>query len=399
MLRIWLLLIILISGVVLGPLIAGHQGYVLIQTSHYNIETSVTGLVLMIFLLIVGVLCLTWLLRRLNRMGSITQGWFRDRKHRQARKQTQAGLLKLAERDYQQVETLLTRYADHAEQPVINYLLAAEAAQKQGDALSVNQYLQRATELAGDNQLAVDITRTRLQLAQGEVDAAKQSIDQLLDIAPRHPEVLRLAEQAYLRSGASDALLDIIPAMRKIHLYDENKLLALAQQAHISLMQQAMDKGGSKGLKIWWQQQNRKIRHDVAIQYAMVKYLLQYNEYELSQHIVVDSLKRHVDDRLLAFIGQIKSGDTSPLQKALRDQIRQQGATPPLSAALSRLLQNHGEWQKAYEILQQSLIKQPDPENYAAIANVLEKLNRYEEAAEMRREGLVLAQKETSGQK
>ncbi len=27
-----------------GPMIAGHQGYVLIQTDNYNIETSVTGL-------------------------------------------------------------------------------------------------------------------------------------------------------------------------------------------------------------------------------------------------------------------------------------------------------------------------------------------------------------------
>ena len=44
MLKVLLLFILLIAGIVLGPMLAGHQGYVLIQTDNYNIETSVTGL-------------------------------------------------------------------------------------------------------------------------------------------------------------------------------------------------------------------------------------------------------------------------------------------------------------------------------------------------------------------
>ena len=44
MLKVLLLFVLLIAGIVVGPMIAGHQGYVLIQTDNYNIETSVTGL-------------------------------------------------------------------------------------------------------------------------------------------------------------------------------------------------------------------------------------------------------------------------------------------------------------------------------------------------------------------
>ncbi|PLR30665.1 protoheme IX biogenesis protein HemY, partial [Chimaeribacter coloradensis] len=47
MIRVLVLFLILIAGIVVGPLLAGHQGYVLIQTDNYNIETSVTGLVIM----------------------------------------------------------------------------------------------------------------------------------------------------------------------------------------------------------------------------------------------------------------------------------------------------------------------------------------------------------------
>ena len=50
MLKVFLLFILLIAGIVLGPMLAGHQGYVLIQTDNYNVETSVTGLVIILIL-------------------------------------------------------------------------------------------------------------------------------------------------------------------------------------------------------------------------------------------------------------------------------------------------------------------------------------------------------------
>lgn len=124
-----------------------YQGYVLIQTDNYNIETSVTGLAIILILAMVVLFAIEWLLRRIFRTGAHTRGWFVGRKRRRARKQTEQALLKLAEGDYQQVEKLMAKNADHAEQPVVNYLLAAEAAQQRGDEARANQHLERAAEL------------------------------------------------------------------------------------------------------------------------------------------------------------------------------------------------------------------------------------------------------------
>ncbi len=40
----------------------------------------------------------------------------------------------------------MAKNADHAEQPVVNYLLAAEAAQQRGDEARANQHLERAAQ-------------------------------------------------------------------------------------------------------------------------------------------------------------------------------------------------------------------------------------------------------------
>ncbi|MDE9448268.1 protoheme IX biogenesis protein HemY, partial [Xenorhabdus bovienii] len=120
------------------------------------------------------------------RTSSSTHSWiFGGYKRNRARSQTRQALLKFAEGDFKQAEHLMTRNIDHSEYPVVNYLLAAEAAQQRGDYFRTNQYIERAAEVAAKDQLPVDISRVRIQLAQGDVHAARNGVDKLLNQAPR----------------------------------------------------------------------------------------------------------------------------------------------------------------------------------------------------------------------
>lgn len=393
MLKVFILFILLIAGVVLGPMIAGHQGYVLIQTDNWNIETSVTGLVIILILSLLVILAVEWLLRRVLHTSARTRGWFTGRKRRRAQRHTQSALMKLAEGDHRQVEKLLSKDADHADVPVANYLLAAEAAQQRGDEARANQHLERAAELSENNTIPVEIARARIQLARNEDHAARHSIDRLLEVAPRHPEVLRLAEQAYIRTGAWSALLDILPSMQKSQVGDELHRDALQQQAWLGLMNQAMADQGSDGLKRWWSTLSRKTRQDTTLQVAMADHLIECDDHDTAQSIVLEGLKRHYDDRLVLLMPRIKSGNPEALEKALRQQIKQHGATPLLHSTLGQLLMRHGEWQQAADALQQALAQRPDAFDYAWLADVYDRLHRPEEAAKMRREGLLLTLK------
>ncbi|WP_107760655.1 protoheme IX biogenesis protein HemY [Dickeya sp. Secpp 1600] len=390
MLKVFLLFVVLIAGIVVGPMLAGHQGYVLIQTDNYNIETSVTGLVIMLVLFLLAFLAVEWLLRRVFRTGARTRGWFIGRKRTRARQQTKAALLKLTEGDYLQVEKLLTRNADHAEQPMVNYLLAAEAAQQRGDEFRTRQYLERAAEIADTHQLPVDITRVRIQLARNEDHAARHGVDRLLEVAPRHPEVLRLAEQAFLRTHAYNALLDILPAMRKTRLHDESHLDELQQRATIGLMDQAMAEGGSEGLKQWWKNQPRKVRQALPMQVAMAERLIVCDDHVTAQDIIVDGLKQQFDYRLVQLIPRLNAGQPEPLEKLLRQRLKQHSDDALLHSTLGQLLAKHGEWQQASDAFSAALALRPDAYDYAWCADAFDRLKRPEDAARMRRDGLLL---------
>ena len=61
--------------------------------------------------------------------------------------------------------------------------------------------------------------------------------------------MLRLAEQAYIRTGAWGSLLDIIPSMAKADVGDDEHRDELQRLARIGLMDQARADLGSDGLK------------------------------------------------------------------------------------------------------------------------------------------------------
>ncbi|MBS0849930.1 protoheme IX biogenesis protein HemY [Citrobacter sp. JGM124] len=398
MIKVLLLFLLLIAGVVLGPMLAGHQGYVLIRTDNYDINTSVTGLVIIYILSIIVLFLIESLFRRIFRTGAHTRGWFLSRKRRRASQQTKAALLKLAEGDHRQVEKLMSRHADHAEQPMVNYLMAAEAAQQRGDEIRANQHLARAAEMAeNDDQLPVEITRVRLQLTRNENHAARHGVDKLLEIAPRHPEVLRLAEQAYLRTNAWSSLLEILPALEKAQVADADHAADIRQQAWMGLMNQAMAEQGNDGLKEWWRNQSRKTRQQTALQVAMAEHLIECNDSDAAQDIVLEGLKRHYDDRLVTVMPRLKSGTPEKLEKALHQLLKTQASNPLLHSTLGQLLMQHGEWQKATDAFREALKIRPDAFDYAWLADSLDRLHQPEEAASMRREGLLLTLKNNPG--
>ncbi|MDC9581398.1 protoheme IX biogenesis protein HemY [Xenorhabdus sp. PR6a] len=397
MLKVLLLFVILIAGIVLGPLMSGHQGYVLIQTDEHNITTSITGLVIIFLLLQFLLIFLGWGYRRLKRTGTSTRSWiFGGYKRHRARSQTKQALLKFAEGDFKQVERLMARNADHAELPVVNYLLAAEAAQRRGDYFQTHHYIAQAAEVADKDQLPVDISRVRVQLAQGDVHAARKGVEKLLEHTPRHPEILRLAEQAYSLSGAYQSLIDLLPSMLKVNLHSEEEIVKLRQQAYIGLMNQVMAGKGSAGLKVWWKDQSRKIRHDIVLQVAMAEHLIECNDHETAQQLILDGLKQQYDERLLLLIPHLKATDATTIQKTLSHLLKQHGATPLLNSTLGQVALRQGEWANAESAFKAALAQRPDAHDYAWLADALDRLQKREEATQIRNKGFMLTLKRDS---
>ncbi|MDY4593472.1 MAG: heme biosynthesis protein HemY [[Pasteurella] aerogenes] len=307
MFRTLFLMLVLLAGLIAGPYLSGKQGYVLIETGSYSIEMSITTLVVFFVIALAIIYGIEWIITRFCRLSSNTYGWFSRRKRLKAQKQTLEGLMRMNEGDYSKAEKLIGKNAKHSDEPVLNFIKAAEAAQQRGDEFSANRYLIEATELAGTDSLIVEIARTRILLQQKKLPAARSSVDSLLVMAHKNKEVLKLAVDIYLQSKAYQALDKILDQVESVGLYSNENFTQLQRKVEDGLLDEKMNEEGVDGLLEWWENQPRKRRNDLYVKTGLIARLIDSNDHESAYELTLDALK--------------KLDDSNPLAKALYTQI------------------------------------------------------------------------------
>lgn len=122
----------------------------------------------------------------------------------------------------------------------------------------------------------------------------------------------------------------------------------------------------------------------------MANRLIESDDHDTAQQIIIEGLKKHYDDRLVMPIPRLKTNNPEQLEKVLRQQIKTVGDRPLLWSTLGQSLMRHGEWQEASIAFRAALKQRPDAFDYAWLADTLDRLHQPEEAATMRRDGLLL---------
>ena len=307
MFRVLFLMIALLAGLVAGPYLSGQQGYVRIETANDIIEMSITTLVIFFVIALAIIYGLEWIITRFLRLSRGSYNWFSRRKRVRAQKQTLEGLVKMNEGDYAKAEKLIGKNAKHSAEPVLNLIKAAEAAQQRGDEFSANRYLIEATELAGSDNLLVEIARTRILLQQNKLPAARSSVDSLLEMSNRNKEVLKLAVDIYLRSKAYQALDEILDSVENSGLFSTEEFQELRTQTENGLLDEKMNEEGVDGLLAWWDDLPRRRRNNIDLKVGLIQRLIDCNDHESAAEFTLEILK--------------KIGDNTPIGKALCTQI------------------------------------------------------------------------------
>ena len=206
MFRVLFLMLLVLAALVAGPYLAGQQGYVRIETDTKIIEMSLVTLVLFFAAAMALVYGIEWLVRRFCRLSKGSYDWFLYRKQKRAQQETLEGLMQMSEGNYSKAEKLFSKNVKYANEPIINLIKAAEAAQQRGDDLEANKYLIEASKIGGENNIAVELARAKILVQQGKLPAARTAIDSLLELTSNNREVLRLAIRIYQDSKSWKAL-------------------------------------------------------------------------------------------------------------------------------------------------------------------------------------------------
>jgi HemY protein len=166
------ILLIIAIGLLLGAgliwLADFEPGFVLLQYGQWSLETSLVVFVIaFVLLLSLGYLSLRTV-ASVKAMPSRLSRWQDETKTKRAAAMLTRGLIALEEGKWSEAERVLVRYAGNSGTPLLHYLAAAKAAQKQDAYERRDEYLSLAHQSERGADIAVGLAQAELQLAAGQ---------------------------------------------------------------------------------------------------------------------------------------------------------------------------------------------------------------------------------------
>ena len=279
MLKILIIFLALVGGFFLGPLLQGHQGSAVFEVANYKISMSFISFVILELL---GLLCLYicyWLFEKIFNSKTMLGYWLRSKSPKKSAKRLEQAQLSLLEGDYKQASKFFMKSAKASTNTALSFLLAAQTQIDNDEVIPANQSLEQAAKHCQPNELfAYQLVQVRLQIKNREYDAARVTIENLLNEKPRNPEVLRLADQIYYDTQDYQAIIDLMPAMYKAGAFSESQLDQFKQVAYVSRIKQLSTDSDPLALIKWWNSQPKAIVNNVAYKRAMANYLNQLGQ-------------------------------------------------------------------------------------------------------------------------
>jgi HemY protein len=357
------------------------RGYVLISFVGYNIEMSVPVLVLALVLLYIGVRLALRIWRAPREFGQAIAG----QRSRRADARLARGLISMTEGDFRRGERLLTDGLSSRDARLVNYLMAARAAEAQGSPERRDEWLGLAREADPKAWIAVLLTQAGLQMDAGEYHAAIATLERIQERKPGHAAAVGLLAEAYMALGDHKRLGAMLPDLARSKL-DGDKLAPLLAEALESML--ADPDFDREALKKVWSPLPLGLRRRPRLIRARALLLNKLGAGEEAVKVIVAAVKRSWDGRLIRAFGEVRGNDPLKQLRIAEGWLKDHGEDADLLLAAARLCMANELWGKARSYLESTLAIRPEPRCFALYGKLLDQLGEPEAAARAYQAGL-----------
>jgi HemY protein len=394
--RLWSFIFVLVLATALGVLIRQDPGYAFFSYGQWTVEMPLWLLAILMILAVSIIVFILWFLNSVFTSGERIKLWWKRHTERSARQQTYRGMLELVEGRWQQAERYLIQAASHNETPLLNYLCAAKAAEEAGSAERRDRYLQKAFAINSDSDIAVKLTQAELQLRHGELEQSFKNIKNLYQQAPKHPTVLRLLSSVYEKLNDWQALLTLLPILKKYQVFSKKDITALEQKIYLHILPLYAEKS-AQDLIALWKDMPRPLQSDPQMIYLYAKLLIQQSALDAAESVLRNALKRAFNNDLIYLYGllsRLENSRQNKKQLAFAESfLPVHFNNPYLLLTLGRLCLQNQLWGKARGFFEQSLSIKPLTETYAELGQLMGQLGQTEKEEEYFKKGLLSATK------
>ncbi|HEY6240029.1 MAG TPA: heme biosynthesis HemY N-terminal domain-containing protein [Burkholderiales bacterium] len=374
---LWLLVLSALA-VTLSLAMHGHGGYALLVLPPWRAEISLNLLAVLLILVFVAVYFLVRLVGHTLRLPSHVRAFRERRRDEKGRTAALEAIRALFEGQFVKAEKLASKASDLGAVPGLASLLAARAAQKLREFGRRDQWLDRAKESDGEWRLARLMTAAELLLEERRFAEARAVLRELHASGPRHIAALLLLLRAEQGMAHWDEVLRIANLLEKRDVMPAEALDSVRVSARIAIL--SSKSADREGLIRQWEEMPRSERLRPKIAAAAARGFIELGDCRRAHRIVEEALERNWDGVLALLYGECTDDDALERLEQAERWLSKHPGEAELLLTLGRLCVQRGLWGKAQSYLEASLATRPTQAAHVALARLLERSGRAEEA-------------------
>ena len=375
------IILVLAISIGLGVLALEDPGYVVLTRDPYVVRLPLLLFIGIIFLAFVLLYLFLNFLTSLFRAPKNYRQWRISANENSAQQHTMQGYAGLIEGNWNKAESSLLKKIEHNKIPLMNYLGAAYAAHQQNQPGRRNQYLDEALALHPNNDLAINLTRARLLYKSGELLECKDYLESLRVKSSKNIPVATLLADVYQGLENWDALIKLIPVMRKIKALPEEALNNREQFAYSQLISSpALSQDESGNPAMTWKSLPSAKKKEPAMIMGYVNQLISDDKLEEAETVLRTALRRQFDENLMKLYGSINSSSVESQIKFVQSLNKKYIDHPAFLWTLARLNRYIQDFNQSKEFYKKAIDAGADKEIYADFGTFLEQTGETEKA-------------------
>lgn len=362
-----------------GAMLASlNTGYVLVVLPPWRVQLSLN---LLLLLLALSFLVLYVVLRIVSTTVALPGrvGVFRERRRREhAGRSLREALRTLFEGRFAQALKLADAAYAAGEGRAVAALVAARAAHAMHDDTRYRIWIGRAAEQEEEVRVARLMTEAELAVEGRRFEEAAEKLESLRLAGHRHIAALRLSLRVASALAQWDEVLRLARQLRKHKALSEEQARTVMRRAHLERFRELA--ADPEGMAAYW----RAIPSDELADRRLIERAMPHLAAAGQGALARKTLERLLDDEwdsaLARLYGHCCSGDAVDCLARGEEWLRQHPRDAGLLYALGRLCVQAQLWGKAQSYLEASLNLAPSVETHLALAGLLERLERADEA-------------------
>lgn len=380
-------LVILLLSVAAALWLQQQGGLVIISAGGWTLQTSLLMFVIIVVGALVALYLLSAIVRALLGIAPGVAEWRQHRRERKVRRHFTSGLLRLAEGRGADAEKLLTKDVNHSDTPLLHYLGAAIAAQREGSYEKRDEYLAAADKASPNASLAVGLMQAQLQIESRQWEQALATLSYLHENSPNHPRVLALLIRACEALDEWERIDMLLPAARRQHAIDDAEARRLERAVALHRLNRAAQQDPG-ALETTWNSLAKPLRQDPELLRSYVDGLAVNERGDDAERILRAQIGKEYDPQLVRRYGALEVSAPEKALSQVEKWLQDRPEDPVLLQAAGRLALQAKVWGRARSYLEAAAARLPDTVTLHLLGSLLEQMGETDAARERYRAAL-----------